>query len=132
VITDFRVMGDQRELFGPVASVPTAWRALKEASADSSRSPAAAARTHRGPPTGVPALGHGDLRRGRNQPRTGKGAGLASADTGDGEPCGSYAFAPEAGESLADLEASLREDDYDSAQQRAMAGNLVRREADQS
>src|ERR1700726_1700310 len=31
VISDFRVMGDQRELFGPVASVPTAWRALKEA-----------------------------------------------------------------------------------------------------
>ena len=31
VISDFRLMGDQRELFGPVASVPTAWRALKEA-----------------------------------------------------------------------------------------------------
>ena len=30
VISDFRVMGDQRELFGAVASVPTAWRALKE------------------------------------------------------------------------------------------------------
>ena len=30
VISDFRVMGGQRELFGPVASVPTAWRALKE------------------------------------------------------------------------------------------------------
>jgi hypothetical protein len=30
VISDFRVVGDQRELFGPVASVPTAWRALKE------------------------------------------------------------------------------------------------------
>jgi hypothetical protein len=30
VISDFRVMGDQRELFGLVASVPTAWRALKE------------------------------------------------------------------------------------------------------
>jgi hypothetical protein len=30
VISDFRVMGDQRELFGPVASVPAAWRALKE------------------------------------------------------------------------------------------------------
>jgi hypothetical protein len=30
VISDFRVMGDARELFGPVASVPTAWRALKE------------------------------------------------------------------------------------------------------
>jgi len=30
VISDFRVMGDQRELSGPVASVPAAWRALKE------------------------------------------------------------------------------------------------------
>ena len=26
VISDFRVMGGQPELFGPVASVPTAWR----------------------------------------------------------------------------------------------------------
>ena len=30
VISDFRVMSDQGELFGLVASVPTAWRALKE------------------------------------------------------------------------------------------------------
>jgi hypothetical protein len=30
VISDFRVMGDQEEVFGQVASVPTAWRALKE------------------------------------------------------------------------------------------------------
>jgi hypothetical protein len=30
VISDFRVMRDQRELFGLVASVPTAWRTLKE------------------------------------------------------------------------------------------------------
>ena len=30
VISDFRVMGDQQELFGPVASVPTCWRALNE------------------------------------------------------------------------------------------------------
>src|SRR5499427_2492735 len=28
VISDFRVMGDQEELFGLVASVPTAWRTL--------------------------------------------------------------------------------------------------------
>jgi hypothetical protein len=33
MISDFRVMGDQRELFGPVASVPAAWRALKETAA---------------------------------------------------------------------------------------------------
>ena len=30
VISDFRVMGDQDELFGLVASVPTCWRALQE------------------------------------------------------------------------------------------------------
>ena len=30
VISDFRVMGDQQELFGLVASVPTCWRALSE------------------------------------------------------------------------------------------------------
>src|SRR5262249_54653828 len=30
VISDIRVMGDQRELFGPVASVPTVWRVLRE------------------------------------------------------------------------------------------------------
>ena len=30
VISDFRVMGDQQELFGPVASVPTTWRMLDE------------------------------------------------------------------------------------------------------
>jgi hypothetical protein len=29
-ISDFRVIGDQRELFGKVASVPTCWRALDE------------------------------------------------------------------------------------------------------
>jgi hypothetical protein len=37
VISDFRVMGDQRELLGPVASVPTVWRALKEAAAGGDR-----------------------------------------------------------------------------------------------
>jgi hypothetical protein len=30
VISDFRVMADQKELFGLVASVPTAWRTLEE------------------------------------------------------------------------------------------------------
>ena len=30
VISDFRVMSDERELFGLVASVPTAWRTLRE------------------------------------------------------------------------------------------------------
>jgi len=37
VISDLRVMGDQAELLGPVASVPTAWRALKEAAAGGER-----------------------------------------------------------------------------------------------
>ena len=37
VISDFRVMGDQRELFGPVASVPAAWRALREIAAGGDR-----------------------------------------------------------------------------------------------
>jgi Transposase DDE domain group 1 len=30
VISDFRVLAVQKELFGPVASVPTTWRALSE------------------------------------------------------------------------------------------------------
>lgn len=33
VISDFRVMGGQKELFGPVASVPTTWRTLDEVAA---------------------------------------------------------------------------------------------------
>jgi hypothetical protein len=38
VISDFRVMADQQELFGLVASVPTAWRTLNEIAAGSGRS----------------------------------------------------------------------------------------------
>jgi hypothetical protein len=37
VISDFRVMGDQRALFGPVASVPTVWRTLEEIGAGGER-----------------------------------------------------------------------------------------------
>jgi hypothetical protein len=37
VISDFRVMGDQDELFGLVASVPTCWRTLDEIAAGGSR-----------------------------------------------------------------------------------------------
>ena len=37
VISDFRVMGDQGEVLGQVASVPTVWRALKEAAAGGDR-----------------------------------------------------------------------------------------------
>jgi hypothetical protein len=36
-ISDFRVMGDQAALFGPVASVPTAWRTLDEIGAGGDR-----------------------------------------------------------------------------------------------
>jgi Transposase DDE domain group 1 len=38
VISDFRVIGDLRELFGPVASVPTCWRTLDEIAGGGSRS----------------------------------------------------------------------------------------------
>jgi hypothetical protein len=37
VISDFRVMRDQRELLGPVASVPTAWRTLEEVASGGAR-----------------------------------------------------------------------------------------------
>ena len=37
VISDFRVLADQRELFGLVASVPTAWRTLDEIAAGGPR-----------------------------------------------------------------------------------------------
>ena len=37
VISDFRVMTDQQQLFGPVASVPTAWRTLDEIAAGGQR-----------------------------------------------------------------------------------------------
>jgi hypothetical protein len=37
VISDFRVLGDQRELLGPVASVPTAWRTLEEIASGGAR-----------------------------------------------------------------------------------------------
>jgi hypothetical protein len=38
VISDFRVIGDQEELFGLVASVPTAWRTLAEVAGGGERS----------------------------------------------------------------------------------------------
>ena len=37
MISDFRVVGDQDEVFGRVASVPTAWRTLKETAAGGDR-----------------------------------------------------------------------------------------------
>jgi hypothetical protein len=40
VISDFRVMSDQRELFGLVASVPTAWRTLDEIASGGGRAQA--------------------------------------------------------------------------------------------
>jgi len=59
VISDFRVMGDQRELFGLVASVPTAWRTL----AEMARAGTGADRLARGEPQP-----HDDL-TGRSWPR---------------------------------------------------------------
>jgi hypothetical protein len=40
VISDFRVLGDQEELFGKVASVPACWRALNEIAAGGQRTSA--------------------------------------------------------------------------------------------
>ena len=40
VISDFRVLGDQDDLFGKVASVPTCWRALSEIAARGQRAAA--------------------------------------------------------------------------------------------
>ena len=39
VISDFRVIGDQEDLFGLVASVPTAWRTLDEIARGGQRAP---------------------------------------------------------------------------------------------
>jgi hypothetical protein len=39
VISDFRVLGGQQELFGPVASVPACWRALNEIAAGATITP---------------------------------------------------------------------------------------------
>jgi hypothetical protein len=58
------------------------------------------------------------------------GVGLVGDDIGDGEACRPTEFAPETGEYVAALEASLSDDDYDSPQQRAIAENHARREAD--
>ena len=66
VISDFRVMGDQRELFGPVASVPTAWRALKETAAGGDRGPAQGHR--RGEQGAAARLGAGIARHGALPP----------------------------------------------------------------
>ena len=76
VISDFRVMTDQAELLGLVASVPTAWRMLDEIAAGGGRAragpdrqggqrrPAARMGGHRGPP-----------RRPARCPDRGQGAG---------------------------------------------------------
>jgi hypothetical protein len=51
---DFRVMGDQHELLGPVASVPTRWRALNEIASGGSRALTGGHRGgERGPAAGV-------------------------------------------------------------------------------
>src|SRR5258708_30229557 len=59
VISDFRVMTDQQELFGAVASVPTTWRTLDEIAAGGSpalgRITSAGNAARRGPGAGVVA-----------------------------------------------------------------------------
>lgn len=64
VIGDFRVMGDQRELFGLVASVPTCWRALSEIAGGGNRPLAritAATNTARRQAWAAAAARHGGL-----------------------------------------------------------------------
>ena len=51
VISDFRVMTDQKELFGSVASVPTTWRTLDEIAAGGPPGPGPA---HQGSERGAP------------------------------------------------------------------------------
>src|SRR5258708_32746326 len=68
VISDFRVMSDQRELFGLVASVPTAWRTLKETARGGSRADkriTVAVSTARRHSWSQVAARHGALPRGR-------------------------------------------------------------------
>ena len=101
VISDFRVMSDQRELFGLVASVPTAWRALKEMAwrgaggpADhggGEYGPAARVGAGRGPArraargaAGGPDPGRGDLHQARDL-ATRYTLACAAADAGDWE-----------------------------------------------
>ena len=75
VISDFRVMADQGELFGPVASVPTAWRALKEIAAGGDRE---AGQDHRGGERGAAArvgAGRGPARRAARGADRGQGPG---------------------------------------------------------
>ena len=64
VISDFRVMGDQGELFGPVASVPACWLALNETAGGGSRALAritAAVNTARRRAWAAAAARHGAL-----------------------------------------------------------------------
>jgi Transposase DDE domain group 1 len=43
-VSDFRVIGDQGDLFGPVASVPTVWRTLSEVAGGGDKTAAAVAK----------------------------------------------------------------------------------------
>jgi hypothetical protein len=83
VISDFRVMGDQEELFGLVASVPTAWRTLAEIAGGGQRplnNMTAAVNAAPAPRLGA---GHGPARRPAWRPRGGQDAGR-----GDLHPAG--------------------------------------------
>jgi hypothetical protein len=79
VISDFRVMGDQRELFGQVASVPTAWRSLKEIPGAGDRAAEGRRRGEQGAPARV-----GTGRRAAAGPSAGNWAsGLGTGQAGE-------------------------------------------------
>jgi hypothetical protein len=75
VISDFRVMADQRELFGLVALVPTVWRTLAEiARADARADRRITAAVKRGAAACLGA-GRGPARRAARDPARGQGTG---------------------------------------------------------
>src|SRR5271166_876942 len=88
VISDFRVMSDQRELFGLVASVPTAWRTLAEIARGGARADrriTAAVNTARRHAWAQVAARHGEL-PGANFKGYGHHPLLAVCDNTGGEP----------------------------------------------
>ena len=76
VISDFRVMADQGELFGLVASVPTAWRTLKEIAAAGPRRETDHRRGEHSPPARVGASRRGTARCRASGWRTGPSDGV--------------------------------------------------------
>ena len=75
VISDFRVIGDQEELSGPVGSVPTAWRALAEIAAGGERTLGKITAAVNAARRRAPDAGRGTARRAARRPDGGQGAG---------------------------------------------------------